>query len=124
MSKPIYRLPDASVSEEILQLDIANISSVGAGGFEFLPFYLYGLVGPEYGPDSWAEFGYGTPAFKRIFKTAAQAAKAHGLVMDFAIGPNQGQGAPAVPESPGLAIQLVSLSAGFHVAPYLIQLVS
>ncbi|GAD98073.1 RING zinc finger protein [Paecilomyces variotii No. 5] len=102
-----YWLPDAGVSDDILRADIGNISSVGAGGFEFLPFYLYGLVGEEYGPADWAEFGYGTPAFKKIFTTAAEAAKAHGLVMDFAIGPNQGQGVPAVPESPGLSLELL-----------------
>jgi hypothetical protein len=104
------RLPDAGVSEDVLRDDISNISAVGAGGFEFLPFYMYGLVGTTYGPDSWAEDGYGTPNYKRIFTAAAQAAKVNGLVMDFAIGPNQGQGAPATPEAPGLAVELVSLA--------------
>lgn len=103
------RLPDASVSEDVLRADIANISAVGAGGLEFVPFYLYGLVGSEYGPASWAEDGYGTPNYRRIFKTAAQASKDNGLVMDFAIGANQGQGAPSPPEAPGLAVELVSL---------------
>lgn len=105
----MFRLPDAGVSDDILRADIGNISSIGAGGFELLPFYLYGLVGEEYGPADWAEFGYGTPAFKKVFTTAAQAAKKHGLVMDFAIGPNQGQGVPAIPETPGLALELVSV---------------
>ncbi|KAL1856677.1 hypothetical protein Plec18167_009116 [Paecilomyces lecythidis] len=103
----MFRLPDAGVSDDILRADIGNISSIGAGGFELLPFYLYGLVGEEYGPADWAEFGYGTPAFKKVFTTAAQAAKTHGLVMDFAIGPNQGQGVPAIPETPGLALELL-----------------
>ena len=98
------------MSEDVLRADIANMSAVGAGGLEFIPFYMYGLVGSEYGLDSWAENGYGTPKYKRIFKVAAQAVKDHGLVMDFAIGANQGQGAPAVPESRGLAVELVSLA--------------
>jgi hypothetical protein len=104
------RLPDAGVSVDTLRDDIANMSAVGAGGFEFIPFYMYGLVGSAYGPDSWAEDGYGTPKYKSIFTTAAQAAKDNGLVMDFAIGPNQGQGAPAAPETHGLAVELVSLA--------------
>ncbi len=97
------------MSEDVLRADIANISAVGAGGLEFVPFYLYGLVGSEYGPAFWAEEGYGTPNYKRILKTAAQAVKDNGLVMDFAIGANQGQGAPAPPEALGLAVELVSL---------------
>ncbi|OTA67976.1 hypothetical protein K449DRAFT_364494 [Hypoxylon sp. EC38] len=102
-----YWLPDAGISESILQADIANISAVGAGGFEFLPFYLYGLVGSTYGPASWAEDGYGTSKFKRVFGVAAQAARDNGVVMDFAIGANQGQGVPSAPETPGLAIELL-----------------
>jgi hypothetical protein len=52
-------------------------------------------------------YGYGTEAYAEAFKAALQAAKDNSLVFDFAVGANQGQGAPAAPGSKGLAVQLV-----------------
>lgn len=84
--------------------------SVGAGGFEFLPFYLYGFRDNSEVPlPDWATYGFGTPAFNEIFKGALQAAQDNGILMDFAVGANQGQGVPSVPETPGLAVHLVKL---------------
>jgi len=42
----IDRLPDASVSNEILARDIKDLAEIGMGGFHFVPFYLYGLSTP------------------------------------------------------------------------------
>jgi len=104
----LRRLPDASVPLDVVTGDIANISSVGAGGLEFLPFYLYGLPVPgAVPPTDWTEYGFGTPAFQTIFKGALRAAHDNGVLMDFAVGANQGQGVPSVPATPGLAVELV-----------------
>ncbi|KAJ9668901.1 hypothetical protein H2201_001147 [Coniosporium apollinis] len=88
------------------------MSSVGAGGFEFLPFYLYGFRDNSEVPlPDWATYGFGTPAFNEIFKGALQAAQDNGILMDFAVGANQGQGVPSVPETPGLAVHLLAGNA-------------
>lgn len=99
-----YWLPDASVSASSVDSDIAALASVGAGGLEFLPFYNYGQTPIS---TDWSIYGFGTPAFRSLFKAALNSTAAHGLVFDFALGPNQGAGVPAVPESEGLAMELV-----------------
>lgn len=104
-----HRLPDASVPAENVGDDIRNLASVGAGGLEFLPFYLYGLpVAAHDTPTDWAKYGFGTPAFNDLFKSALGVARDEGLLMDFAVGANQGQGVPSEPRTPGLAVHLVS----------------
>lgn len=102
-----YWLPDPAVDKSIARDNIASAGSVGAGGVEFLPFYKYG---GELGSDdpNWASTGFGTEAFKEVFVTALQAHKDFGLVMDFALDPNQGQGAPAEADDEGLQGDLVS----------------
>jgi hypothetical protein len=100
------RYPDASVPISVVQEDIANLSAAGAGGLEFLPFYLYGLTS-GLPPTNWSIYGYGTEAYTQGFRAALEAAKDNNLLFDFAVGANQGQGAPAVPGSKGLAVQLV-----------------
>ncbi|KIX10705.1 uncharacterized protein Z518_01789 [Rhinocladiella mackenziei CBS 650.93] len=102
-----YWFPDASVPISVVQNDIANLSAVGAGGLEFLPFYLYGLTSGS-PPTDWSIYGYGTPAYAKAFKGALQSAKDNNLVFDFAVGASQGQGAPAAPGSRGLAVQLLA----------------
>lgn len=97
------------------------MASIGAGGLEFLPFYLYGLVYANIdetsaAPDSiapptdWSIYGFGDEAFKALFKKVLQAVEdvGNGSVIDFALGPNQGAGVPSVPGTEGLAVQLVS----------------
>lgn len=39
--------------------------------------------------------------------SALQACAAHDLLFDFALGPNQGQGVPSAPKTPGLAKEFV-----------------
>ena len=104
-----YWLPDASVDIETVQSDIEAAGALGAGAVELLPLYNYGgsLVGPPDGAD-WATYGFGTPAFRRVFKASLQAAKKAGIRMDFALGANQGQGVPAEITNPGLHWDLVS----------------
>ena len=76
---------------------------------EFVPFFNYGGELPLYpaGAD-WSTYGFGTPAFKEVFRSALEAHKENGLTMDFALGPNQGQGVPADPNDEGLQWDLVS----------------
>ncbi|KAK7733053.1 hypothetical protein SLS53_008382 [Cytospora paraplurivora] len=113
-------LPDASVSPDIVAKDISSLATIGAGGLEFLPFYLYGLVYANIGatsaapnsvapPTDWSIYGFGDEAFNLLFKNALQAVKAAGneFVIDFALGPNQGAGVPSVPGTKGLAVHLV-----------------
>jgi hypothetical protein len=91
----------------VLRQDIASITSVGAGGFEFVPFYLYGdVVGNAIPPTDWSTYGFGTPAFRNLFQVALEAAKDNGILFDFAVGANQGQGVPSTPGTLGLAMEL------------------
>jgi hypothetical protein len=111
-ARPFFRywLPDASVDGSVLAEDIASAGAVGAGGIELVPFYQYGLYAGRYPPGAdWTTYGFGTPAYNSLFKRALEAHKDAGLVMDFAIGPNQGQGVPAHPDDEGLQWDLVSL---------------
>ncbi|PLB53682.1 hypothetical protein P170DRAFT_346874 [Aspergillus steynii IBT 23096] len=104
-----YWLPDAAVDKATVRDNIASAGSVGAGGVEFLPFYNYGGELGSTDP-SWASTGFGTEAFKEMFLTALEAHKEFGLVMDFALGPNQGQGVPAETDDEGLQWDLAPFS--------------
>ncbi|KAM3082308.1 hypothetical protein ACMFMG_004752 [Clarireedia jacksonii] len=101
-----YWLPDASVSAKVLKDDIEGLARVGMGGFELLTFYLYGLPAGGPTPTDWNKYGYGSPAYKQLFDAAVEAAQDQQLLMSFALGANQGQGAPARMESKGLAKEL------------------
>ena len=57
--------------------------------------------------DDWVKYGFGTPAFNALFETALEAHRENELLMDFAMGPNQGQGVPAETDNPGLQWDLV-----------------
>lgn len=107
-----YWLPDASVNAETVKADIKSAGAIGAGGVEFLPFYNYGggLGGPPAGVN-WSTYGFGTPAHLGLFTSALEAHKDAGLVMDFSLGPNQGQGIPAHPDDEGLQWDLVIAQA-------------
>ena len=108
--RPFFRywLPDASVDGGVLAKDIASSQAIGAGGVELVAFYNYGGYGGNYpkGAD-WARFNFGTKPFNELFNTALKAHKDLGLKMDFALGPNQGQGVPADPADDGLQWDLV-----------------
>lgn len=103
-----YWLPDASVDVYTVAADIAAAGSIGAGGVEFVPFFEYGgeLGSMPAGAD-WATYNFGTAPFRDIFAGALAAHEENGLVMDFSLGPNQGQGVPANPVNPGLQWDLV-----------------
>ncbi|OAA66806.1 hypothetical protein SPI_01382 [Niveomyces insectorum RCEF 264] len=88
-----YWLPDASVSAAALDADIAELAAAGAGGLELLPFYNYGQ--PPVSTD-WSVYGFGTPAFAALFRAALNSTAQHaGMVLDFALGANQGAGVPS-----------------------------
>ncbi|KAL0257579.1 hypothetical protein SLS55_008393 [Diplodia seriata] len=91
--------------------DIATMADVGAGGFELVAYYQYGFPESDSGeatPTDWGVYGFGTDAFRKTFHAALEATDEHGLLMDFGLGANQGQGCPAEAGSSGLAVELVS----------------
>lgn len=72
------------------------------GGVETLGYYLYGAYPGASVPVDWATYGWGTPAWKEVITTVVHAHKSNGLIMDAALGPNQGAGVPAETDSDGL----------------------
>lgn len=74
-------------------------------------FTQYGGVTGKAATD-WGVYGFGLPAFNKVLKAAAQATKDNGLIMDFCMGPQSGQGVPAKPDNPGLSYELVRLLSG------------
>lgn len=116
-----HRLPDASVSADIVAKDISSLADIGAGGIEYLPFYFYGLVyaqlipvpdGPIEPPTDWSIYGFGGTAFNELFKETLQAIKdqGNGFNIDFALGPNQGAGVPSEPGTEGLSYEIVGFA--------------
>lgn len=97
-----YWVPDASVNHSRLASDIKDAATVGVGGLEVVGYYLYDSYAGENVPVDWATYGWGTEPWKDVFTTLLQAHKNNGLIMDFALGPNQGQGVPAIAGSEGL----------------------
>ncbi|KAL4926579.1 uncharacterized protein BDV17DRAFT_299664 [Aspergillus undulatus] len=102
-----YWLPDGSVDGDVVALDVASVAEVGGGGMEFLPFFEYGGMLNPNPPVNRSTYGFGTPPFVDLFKTALEAHSQHGLVMDFSLGPNQVQGVPAEPDNEGLQWDLI-----------------
>ena len=103
-----YWLPDASVPSDIVVKDVVSNSRIGAGGFEFVPFFEYGgEIGAMPEGADWGTYGFGTEPFRKLLKSALQAHESEGLYMDVALGPNQGQGVPADPTNEGLQWDLV-----------------
>ncbi|OTA92609.1 hypothetical protein M434DRAFT_74272 [Hypoxylon sp. CO27-5] len=100
-----YWLPDASVDVDAVVRDIGEIAAVGAGGLEFLPYYQFG---PQ--PTNWSEYGFGTDAYRAIFRAVMEAAAQNKLLLDFSIGANQGQGVPSEPEQIGLALEMACVN--------------
>lgn len=111
MLRPRFRywLPNASVDIATFQDNIKSAGSIGAGGIELMPFYNYGaqMGGIPPGAD-WSTYGFGTDAFREVFLAGLRAHQRSGLIFDFAMGPNQGQGVPAKYNDEGLQWDLVS----------------
>lgn len=102
-----YWIPDASVNLDVVADDFAKVKNVGMGGLELLGYYLYGnypSIVAEGGPVpvDWTKYGWGTEAWKDLTDVALKATKENGLIMDFALGPNQGAGVPAKPDDEGI----------------------
>ncbi|ETS73836.1 hypothetical protein PFICI_14782 [Pestalotiopsis fici W106-1] len=107
-----YWLPDASVDVDTVVADIAASGSLGAGGIELLPFFEYGgQIGSQPAGADWSTYNFGTVPYRNLFAAALSAHEKHGLVMDFALGPNQGQGVPANQNNTGLQWDLVPFTA-------------
>lgn len=108
--RPLFRywLPDASVDPAVVQHDIKSVASIGGGGLEFLPFFEYGgAVGSMPSGANWEKYNFGTPAFQNLFRAALETHAEQGMLMDFPLGPNQGQGVPADIGEDGLQMDLV-----------------
>ncbi|KAL9068938.1 MAG: hypothetical protein Q9157_006341 [Trypethelium eluteriae] len=90
------------LTQEQATQDVAAAKAAGAGGVEVLGYYLYNSAPGNFAPTNWEVYGWGTPAWKQVFDVVAQAHKDNGMIMDFAMGPNQGQGVPADPDNDGL----------------------
>lgn len=104
-----YWLPDASVDIATFQDNIKSAGSIGADGIELKSFYNYGAQMGGIPPDAdWSTYGFGTDAFHEDFLAALRAYQKSGLIFDFAMGPNQGQGVPAKYNNEGLQWDLVS----------------
>ncbi|KAL1617257.1 hypothetical protein SLS56_011061 [Neofusicoccum ribis] len=100
------------MNKTLVAENIQDAGAIGAGGVEFIPYYGYGGTIDTYFPESnWSKNGFGTPAFLEMFQTALEAHKSYGMVMDFALGPNQGQGVPAESNDEGLQWDLASHSS-------------
>lgn len=102
-----YWIPDASVDLDGVADDFAKAKNIGMGGLELLGYYLYGnypAVVSEGGPVpvDWTKYGWGTEAWKNLTDVALRATKSLGMIMDFALGPNQGAGVPAKPDDEGI----------------------
>ncbi|OTA61249.1 hypothetical protein K449DRAFT_423203 [Hypoxylon sp. EC38] len=84
--KPKFRywLPDASADADAVARDIGEIAA----------------------PTNWSEYGFGTDAYRAIFRAVMEAAAQNKLLLDFSIGANQGQGVPSEPEQIGLALEM------------------
>ncbi|ETS81939.1 hypothetical protein PFICI_06941 [Pestalotiopsis fici W106-1] len=103
-----YWIPDASVEADVISQDVKQAKEAGMGGLELLGYHLYG--GPpsngagrgKFAPVDWAEYGFGGERWYETFRSFAEAIKNNSLVMDFAIGPNQGTGVPAPDDDEGL----------------------
>jgi hypothetical protein len=104
-----YWLPDPSVDPAVVRNDIHSAAAIGSGGIEYLPWYNAGgvLGGAPPGAD-WSKYGFGAPESNKMFIAALEAHRDAGLVMDFSIGPDQGQGVPAEMNNEGLQWDLVS----------------
>lgn len=115
-----YWIPDASINLSVVADDFVRVKDAGLGGLELLGYYLYGnypSIASEGGPTptDWTTYGWGTEAWSELFKTALRAAKANGMVVDFANGPNQGAGVPAREGDEGIMWDLVPFNVSVPV---------
>ncbi|KAJ6186560.1 hypothetical protein N7519_007861 [Penicillium mononematosum] len=93
--RPFFRywLPDGSVDPTVVASDIRSAAEVGAGGIEFLL-----ITGTE------VQLEETRP---HLLQVALEAAKENSVLVDIALGPNQGQGVPASPDADGIQWDLV-----------------
>ncbi|KAF3763073.1 hypothetical protein M406DRAFT_292702 [Cryphonectria parasitica EP155] len=96
-----YWANDASHNLSRVSEDVRSLARAGAGGLELLGYYLYGDNG-VYGGGSdaplqsdWTIYGFGSSAWKNLLDTVLGTAKDEEILVDLAIGPNQGAGVPA-----------------------------
>ncbi|KAJ5909561.1 secreted protein [Penicillium tannophilum] len=114
-----YWVNDASMNLSVLAEDVRSIGKAGAGGIELLGYYLYGDSSAYGGGNSaplqtdWTVYGFGGAPWKEMVDTILEVAKEDKLVIDFANGPNQGAGVPALYNSDGLLWDLAAYNSTF-----------
>ncbi|GKZ38031.1 hypothetical protein AbraIFM66950_009945 [Aspergillus brasiliensis] len=114
-----YWVNDASINPSVVAEDVKAIGEAGAGGLELLGYYLYGDSKSYYGllqcplQSDWTIFGFGSPAWKNLVDTVLTTAKEYDLLVDLAIGPNQGAGVPAPYNDDGLLWDLAGFNSTF-----------
>ncbi|GIZ47244.1 hypothetical protein CKM354_001034100 [Cercospora kikuchii] len=98
-------------------LQMTSLEEVGAGGLELIGFYDYGgaQADPATSRTDWTYFGWGTQAWINTTRTAFRAAKNQWLLMNLALGPSQGCGVPAEPETEGLQYDLVPFNVSISL---------
>ncbi|GLB02333.1 hypothetical protein AtubIFM57258_003678 [Aspergillus tubingensis] len=114
-----YWVNDASVNLSVVAEDVKVMGEAGAGGLELLGYYLYG-DSPNNGglwqcplQSDWTTFGFGSPAWKDLVDTVLTTAKEYDLLVDLAIGPNQGAGVPSPYNDDGLLWDLAGFNSTF-----------
>ncbi|EPQ27536.1 uncharacterized protein PFL1_05074 [Pseudozyma flocculosa PF-1] len=101
-------IQDACLEDAALQRDVAAMADVGSEGFELLSYQSYGQRGPTLLDPTRCSFG--SDHFSDVFVDYVEAARQHGMVMDWAMGPNQAAGVPVPPDQvdrPGFNTELV-----------------
>lgn len=95
--------------------DIAQIGERGAAGIELLNYFNYGgEQGPPPKEIDWNVYGFATEAYRETLESALKATKQNGLIMDFSMGPQSGQGVPAEPDDIGLSWELVTFNVSLE----------
>ncbi|PYH34346.1 uncharacterized protein BO87DRAFT_308478 [Aspergillus neoniger CBS 115656] len=114
-----YWVNDASLNLNVVAEDVKAMGESGAGGLELLGYYLYGDT-LNYGAQmqcplqsDWTTFGFGSPAWKSLADTVLVTAKKYDLLVDLAMGPNQGAGVPAPYNDDGLLWDLPGFNSTF-----------
>ncbi|KAJ4413671.1 hypothetical protein N0V82_008400 [Gnomoniopsis sp. IMI 355080] len=111
-----YWVNDASHNLSYVAEDVKALARAGAGGLELLGYYLYGdsgyyttLTAPI--ETDWTIYGFGSEPWNNLQDTVLSTAKEESLLVDLALGPNQGAGVPAPYNDDGLLWDV----AGFNL---------
>lgn len=104
-----YWVPDKDVDLGSDRGDIETATRLGAGGVDFLPFFEYGgALFPVPPSSNWSTGASGNRNWNESFLVGLNFHQETGMLMDFALGPNQRQGIPSAPDEGGIHWDLIS----------------